>query len=173
MGKQRAAYKVSIQDEPARKGALRFAFARPGAPRPTADHVVTVEGNGKATALVWDNPPAKESAKAELEEIARARFAERAAWIERVARLVTTIDKWARELGWVTKRIEKRIEDPRLGDHKAPALVMQDDFTRMALEPISATAMGADGVVDLYLMPGYDDIASLYHEDGGWRLQYV
>jgi hypothetical protein len=32
---------------------------------------------------------------------------------------------------------------------------------------------GADGAVDLYLMPAYDDIASLFLVEGQWRLHYV
>ena len=34
------------------------------------------------------------------------------------------------------------------------------------LEPV---APGTEGVVDLYLMPGYDDIASLYHYSNRWK----
>jgi hypothetical protein len=30
-----------------------------------------------------------------------------------------------------------------------------------------------EGVVDLYLMPAYDDIASLYFYDGQWHLHYL
>ncbi len=30
-----------------------------------------------------------------------------------------------------------------------------------------------DGVVDIYLMPAYEDIASLYLVNGKWQLHYV
>ena len=33
--------------------------------------------------------------------------------------------------------------------------------------------MGAEAVVDLYLMPTYDDMASLYCERGTWRIHYA
>ena len=41
------------------------------------------------------------------------------------------------------------------------------------MEPIGRSAPGAEGVVDLYLMPAYDDIASLLFYDGAWNLHYM
>jgi hypothetical protein len=175
-------YMVSVYDDPEAPGALRFTFLpksrqpvrTPGEPPKRApEYIVSVQGNGKEPAFTWVKPPQKESTMAELEEIARERVTERAAWVRRVADLVKTVEGWAKEFGWSTKRIEKKIEDPRLGNHKAAALVMQEDTVRVLLEPISASAPGSDGLVDLYLMPGYDDIASLYHRDGGWHVHYV
>jgi hypothetical protein len=43
----------------------------------------------------------------------------------------------------------------------------------MLLEPVARAAPGAEGVVDLYLMPAYDDIASLYFYDGDWHVHYM
>jgi hypothetical protein len=97
----------------------------------------------------------------------------RAEWIERLTQLVETIEHWARELDWSTKRIEKRMEDSQLGKYVAPALLLQHETIRVLLDPIARSASGADGVVDLYLMPAYDDIASLYFHDGIWRLHYL
>ena len=34
-------------------------------------------------------------------------------------------------------------------------------------------APGSEGVVNLYLMPAYDDIASLFIVNGEWRLHYT
>ena len=73
-----------------------------------------------------------------MEKIARERVTERAAWIQRVSDLVKFVDVWAKKLGWSTKRIDKKIEDTRLGNHRAAALVMQNDTVRVLLEPISA-----------------------------------
>lgn len=94
-------------------------------------------------------------------------------WLARLSQLVDTIDAWAKELGWSTRRIEKRIEDSEIGPYVAPALVFQEDTSRILLEPIARSAPGTEGVVDLYLMPAWDDIATLYHYGGEWRLHYV
>ena len=52
-------------------------------------------------------------------------------------------------------------------------MLLQKETVRVLLDPIARFAPGADGIVDLYLMPAYDDIASLYFVDGQWRLNYV
>jgi len=94
-------------------------------------------------------------------------------WIDRLDALVEDIARWVGELGWTPRRIEKRMEESQIGKYKAPALVMQEGTTRVLLEPVARFATGADGVVDLYLMPAYDDIASLYLYDGKWHLHYM
>jgi hypothetical protein len=93
-------------------------------------------------------------------------------WMARLCELVDRIDSWARELDWATRRIEKKMEDSQLGTYKAPALLMQKETTRVLLDPIARFVPGTEGLVDLYLMPAYDDIASLYFTDGGWRLHF-
>jgi hypothetical protein len=185
MSKQKTAqprYTVWVHGEPNEPGVLRFIFTLNGLmqartpgepPKPVPQYIIAVQGHGEESAFTWVKPPPKESMKAEMEEIARERVADRAAWIQRVSDLVKSVEGWARDLGWSTKQIDKKVEDTRLGNHKAAALVMQDDTVRVLLEPISATAPGSDGLVDLYLMPGYDDIASLYHREDGWHLHYV
>jgi len=94
-------------------------------------------------------------------------------WIGRVTSLVDQVEKWAREQGWRTRRIDKRLEDTEIGTHQVPALLLQEGTTQLLLEPIGRSAPGVDGVVDLYAMPAYDDMATLYHTDSGWRLHYL
>jgi hypothetical protein len=175
-------YMISVYDEPDVPSVLRFTFIpkglkhprTPGEPsRPVPEYIVSVQGHGQGIAFRWVEAPRKDSTKAELEELARVRVTERAGWIQRVSDLVKSVEGWAKDFGWSTKRIEKKIEDPRLGNHKAGGLVMQYDTVRVLLEPISASAPGSDGLVDLYLMPGYDDVASLYHREDGWHVYYV
>jgi hypothetical protein len=65
------------------------------------------------------------------------------------------------------------MEDSQLGTYKAPALILQKETVRALLEPVARFAPGVEGVVDLYLMPAFDDIASLYFYDDGWQLHYM
>jgi len=76
-------------------------------------------------------------------------------------------------MGWSTRQIEVSLEDSQIGKYKAPALLLQKEVTRILLEPIARAAPGAEGVVDLYLMPAYDDIASLYLYPNGWHVHYM
>jgi hypothetical protein len=94
-------------------------------------------------------------------------------WLRRLTSLVESVRTWAEELGWSTRRIELPLEDSQIGTYRAPALILQEEATKVLLEPIARSAPGAEGVVDLYLMPAYDDIASLYFYDGGWQLHYM
>lgn len=94
-------------------------------------------------------------------------------WLQRLNSLLDRTEDWADELGWPTRRIDKRMQDSEIGAYTAPALLLQEETTRLLLEPISRTAPGVDGIVELYLMPAYDDIASLFFVNGEWRVHYV
>ena len=91
-------------------------------------------------------------------------------WLGRLSDLVETVRNWTLDLDWSTRQIEKKMGDSRLGTYKAPALLLQKETARVLLEPIARFAPGVEGVVDLYLMPAYDDIATLYFYDDGWQL---
>lgn len=94
-------------------------------------------------------------------------------WLRRLNELTTSVTRWAEELGWSTKIVSKKMSDSRLGRYEAPALIMQKETVRVLLDPVARFAPGTEGIVDLYLMPGYDDIATLYIIDGQWRLHHM
>lgn len=94
-------------------------------------------------------------------------------WLNVLADLTSRVKNWAEELDWSTRQIPKKMKDSRLGSYEAPALLMRKETTCVLLDPVARFVPGADGVVDLYLMPAYDDIASLYFVDGEWRLHYM
>jgi hypothetical protein len=106
------------------------------------------------------------SGRAQVADPAR----ERDEWIQLLRELVTQVDGWVKPAEWSTREIEKEMEDSVLGPYNAPALLMQRAFVRVLLEPITRFAPGTDGVVDLYRMPAYDDIASVYRVAGEWKL---
>jgi hypothetical protein len=94
-------------------------------------------------------------------------------WLKRLGDLVDHIEGWAKELDWSTRRIEVNIEDSQIGTYRAPALLMQKETTRAFLDPISHSTPGSEGLVDLYLMPAYDDIARLYFQTSKWHLTFT
>jgi hypothetical protein len=133
-----------------------------------------VRKEADALAFDWsgtqDDPGAD---RQEMETEIAVRMKARTIWIDRVTLLVGQVEQWARELGWATRRLGKRIDDSWIGKHNVPALLMQEDICRIMLEPVARSIPGTEGVVDLYLMPAYDDIASLYYYGERWNLQYV
>jgi hypothetical protein len=181
MEKQR--YTVSVYEAKETPGAFKFRFVLSGlaherdtgsAPKRVPQHIVQVSGGSDDPAFDWSaSPDAPGPAQTELEQIARNRLAALRAWLNRVGDLVGRVEQWSKELGWATRRIEKRLDDSGVGSHRVPALLLQEETVRVLLEPVSRRAPGAEGVVDLYLMPAYDDIASLYFREGNWHVRYL
>lgn len=139
---------------------------------------VDVRGRDEGMTFEWhlmpDVPPLETFGftQQELEDDIRDRIPVWEEWRARVNALVDQLEQWARDHGWATKRVPKTLSDKKIGEHKVTALLMQQDTIRALLEPVSRTAAGVSGLVDLYLMPGYDDVANLYYQDGVWRIQY-
>ncbi len=94
-------------------------------------------------------------------------------WLSRLTDLIETVKVWVEEFGWSTRRIEKRMQDREIGNYIAPALLFQIETDRVLLDPLGSSAQDAEGIVDLYLMPAYDDVARLIYCDGSWQIQYL
>jgi hypothetical protein len=129
---------------------------------------------GEEVAVGWANPPNDpEATRENFDQDAAGRVRLLDDWLARLGPLVRSVEVWAQELGWATRVVEKPMEDSQIGEYKAPGLLMQEGVNRILLEPVGRSAPGTEGVVDLYLMPAYDDIASLYFYDGRWNLHYA
>lgn len=153
---------------------LQQARGQGGVPKRVPQYRVAVRGTSEKLDFDWvGTPDDPGSARTEIEAEVTVRMRERAAWIGRVTDLMTEVEEWARELGWSTKRVEKKLDDARVGSHRVPALLMQAETCRMILEPVGRSTPGSEGVVDLYLMPAYDDVASIDYYEGRWNLHYV
>jgi hypothetical protein len=176
-------FMVSVYEPVAAPDTLIFSFVPKGLqqelgpggmPKRVPQYIVAVRQEAGGLTFDWsgtqDDPG---TAREEIEAEAVARMKDRASWLARVTALVDQVEQWAQEMGWSTRRIEKKLEDARIGSHRVPALLMQQDTFRVLLEPIGRSTPGSEGVVDLYLMPAYDDIASLYYYGNQWKLHYV
>lgn len=97
---------------------------------------------------------------------------QRSQYLKRVKALVKQVTKWAECHDWVTKPYPKKMRDVDQQIFEIPALFLQKGPTRLLLDPVAYDVPGAEGVVDLYLMPTYDDMASLYFKNGEWEIHY-
>ncbi|WP_165232133.1 hypothetical protein [Aquisphaera insulae] len=185
MARQRyapATVAVKVDDDPDVEGTLRFTFT-PGADGPLQSvgeslfpatrYVASVRGTGDLVEIHWLRAPERETVRGELESLARRRVQERTEWLGRLRDLVTTVKGWADELDWAAKVVDKRMEDAEIGGYRAPSLLLQRESVRLYLEPIGRSAPGIEGVVDLCLMPSYDDVARLTNEGDRWKVRYV
>ncbi len=123
--------------------------------------------------ITWGDAPGEHEHLAELGDDARNRVMILHPWLENLTALITSVRTWANDLGWSTKVIEKALDDSSIGSYIAPALLMQEETTRILLEPIARTAPGMEGIVDLYVLPAYDDIASLCYSGKSWQIRYA
>jgi hypothetical protein len=153
---------------------LLHAIGNGGARLAVGPFEVVVPTPGEDVPVRWASPaPDLASALGQFEQDAKERVRILSQWLDRLWALVNDVESWAKNLSWSTRRIEKPMEDSQIGKYKAPSLLIQEGTDRILLEPIARSAPGTEGVVDLYLMPAYDDIASLYYEDGRWSLHYM
>jgi hypothetical protein len=88
---------------------------------------------------------------------------------ELVARFEQEIDRGE----WTLRRYPKRLRDDARAVYEVPALYAQKGTIRLLLDPVGYDVPGTEGAADLYLMPTYDPMASLYFEDGQWMLHYA
>jgi hypothetical protein len=182
MNDEKLPYKVGIYELSEAPGGLAFTFVPKGIqqervpgelPRRESQYIVVVRESDEGIAFDWGKTPDDPGeAKADLEAETRRRVEARRAWVDKVEKLVAQVELWGRELGWQTRLIDKRLDDSYVGKHRIQALLMQEETFRVLLEPIGRSAPGVEGIVDLYLLPAYDDIASLYFYDGQWNVHY-
>jgi hypothetical protein len=97
----------------------------------------------------------------------------KAEWLDRLNALASQVKVWVEKARWRTRLVSKPTRDPVLGRYEVPLLLMERDGVEVALSPISRFVPDADGAVDLYVVPAYDEVASLYSEGGRWVIYHV
>lgn len=162
---------VSVVQPSEQNDKLVFTFV----PKPDPNHSeLIVWVDLRTEHLDWNHSrDLPGDSKMEIENEIKKRLEERSKWIFRVEELAQQVENWARNAEWSTKRIPFRLDDAVIGKHSLPAVLMQKGTCRILFEPVSRSSPGADGVIDLYLMPGYDDIASIYFYGNQWNLHYL
>jgi hypothetical protein len=91
----------------------------------------------------------------------------------RVEELVERFEKEIDRGEWFTRRYPKRLRDDAREVYEVPALLVQRGATALLLDPVGYDVPGAEGAADLYLMPAYDPMASLFFEGGRWVIHYA
>ncbi len=100
--------------------------------------------------------------------------ATRAEWLGRLNALATQIKGYAEADGWRTRTVMIRTRDSILGRFEVPLLLMEREAIQIALNPVSRFVGDSEGLVELYVVPGYEVLASLRLGQGGrWALDYA
>jgi hypothetical protein len=69
---------------------------------------------------------------------------------------------------WSMRRDPKRMRDEIGNVYSVLSLTLIKGPVRLLLDPNGYDIPGAGGVIDLYLLPPYDPVATLFLEDGEW-----
>ena len=117
----------------------------------------------------WVVPP-PDAWKPGLEVDARVRAEHIAPWLTALDGLFRDIRTWLDGEEWSFRSVTKNIDDSEAGRYPAPALLMQAGTDRLIADPSSRSRDELAGGVDLYIMPQYDDVATLDFLDGAWTI---
>ena len=98
---------------------------------------------------------------------------EREQFRRRVEDLVAQFETLVDTREWVTRRYPKRMRDTDGQVFELPSLYLQKGPTRLLLDPTGYAVPGAEGAVDLYQMPDYDPMATVFFEGGEWLIYYA
>ena len=96
----------------------------------------------------------------------------RAGWLRQLNALASQVKAWAEAAGWRTRLVSKPMRDGGLGRFEVPLLLMERLAIQIALNPVSRFVPDADGSVDLYVVPAYDEVAALYLAGDEWTIHY-
>jgi hypothetical protein len=85
----------------------------------------------------------------------------KAQWLRTVNSLLTNIEGWAENEGWLTKRDDKEIQEQELGSYTAQVLTIQSPQGRIIIDPIAKFVVSGDGRIDLYAWPSLNRVRLL------------
>jgi hypothetical protein len=177
----RRAYAVEVRPGPEEQGfrvsylprGLQQERGPGGKAKPVPEFHATFQSRGRK-AIQWDQRPTdSEAGPEDFDKDARHRVKLLQEWLTLLAGLMSRIRRWAAELDWSIKELDKPLADSEIGSYRAPVLLMQKETTKVLLEPVARSSPGSEGIVDLYLLPRYDDIASFYYYGNRWNLHYI
>jgi hypothetical protein len=94
-------------------------------------------------------------------------------WLELLNDLVDNVKAWAEAAGWETRLTSRDVNEKGVVRYEVPVLVLDRDETEVSLVPVARKVPGAAGLVDFYVMPDFNDVASLYREEGQWFFRYT
>jgi hypothetical protein len=94
-------------------------------------------------------------------------------WLEILKDLVDDVKTWAEAAGWETRLTSRDVNEKGVVRYEVPVLVLDRDEIEVSVVPVARKVPGAAGLVDFYVMPDFDSMASLYWEEGQWFFHYT
>lgn len=84
--------------------------------------------------------------------------------------VVRQFEEVVAKMDHLCRRDEKRMRDETGSVYSVQSLTIFMGSMRLLLDPTGYDLPGCNGAIDLYLLPPYDPVATLYLENGKWFL---
>jgi len=94
-------------------------------------------------------------------------------WQQILNDLFSKIRVWVSNRDCAVKLIDKTYEVNGSGRTTIPALLIQEEALKMIVDPIDWDPVKSESIVDLYIMPQYEDGARFFYGQNEWRLYWV
>ena len=94
-------------------------------------------------------------------------------WLDRLDELLMSVQEWSATSGWHGRLTGKHIAESGLSRYEVPVLVLSRDDAEVSLVPVARKVPGADVLVNIFRMPAYDLVASLFQEEAQWFILYA
>jgi phytoene dehydrogenase-like protein len=91
-------------------------------------------------------------------------------WKEDANCLIKQVEDWAAELKWVTRRVDKKLNEMLLGEYHLDQLYLHAEGNLYILDPIARFVPGALGAFDLSIQPSFYVTSIYHHMDGVWYI---
>lgn len=92
-------------------------------------------------------------------------------WIAAVGDFMDETETWAKRQGWGVLREPKVIKEDDIGTYSVPRMLLHDLFGRVVLDPVARFVMGAEGRIDIHVIPSWESLIIVRMPEG-WDLIY-
>ena len=90
-------------------------------------------------------------------------------WVAEVERFIAEVETWCKRQDWACRRDIKTIVESEVGAYVVPQLLVQDTFGRLLFDPYARFVVGAEGLIDLSVVPSYHYVLIVRYPEG-WFL---
>jgi len=90
----------------------------------------------------------------------------RVEWTQAIGTIEHQAEEWSAEIGWRTRRVNKKISESLIGTYEAPQLLIFAEPNLYVLDPVARFIPGGQGSFDVAIQPSYYT-TSLYRDDSG------
>jgi hypothetical protein len=90
-------------------------------------------------------------------------------WTGAAGELIEQARHWAEARNWPTSLYAKKISEDFIGTYELNRLIFAAQGAQLLLNPVGRFVSGADGMVEMAVLPAYDSV-TVVRQEGRWRI---